>query len=227
MFLTRIADYNFLIKNQYDHVRDQCGDYIIPGGDPDFVIEVSEEEIAAEQDGAFSPVYLESIAVYRKIARSLFPHHSFVLHGVVLEVDSVGIAFLAGSGTGKSTHAALWKQTLGEKVTVINGDKPIIRLFDHKLAAYGTPWAGKEGEQANRSCMLQKICFLERGVENQCIRLSGKDLFYRVLPFVYTENGIQALDALQILNQVELEYFSLKCNVDISAAEIAYREMML
>ena len=49
MLLTRIADYTIEIRNQYDYLRDQCRDYLISQGDPDFVIEVSEEEIAAEQ----------------------------------------------------------------------------------------------------------------------------------------------------------------------------------
>ena len=227
MFLIRIADYNILIKNQYGYIRDQCRDYLIPDGDPDFVIEAADEEIAAEQDGEYTPAYLESIAVHRKIARALFPHHSYVLHGVVIEVDGVGVAFLAQSGTGKSTHAALWKKLLGEKVTVVNGDKPIIRRFNRQLAAYGTPWAGKEHEQTNKKCVLRKICFLERSTENQCTRLSGKDMIYRMLPFVYTENGMQALDVLRILNQAELEYYTLQCNMDVSAAETAYRELML
>ena len=227
MLLTRIADYTIEIRNQYDYLRDQCRDYLISHGDPDFVIEVSEEEIAAEQDGAYGPAYLESIAVYRKIARTLFLHHSFVLHGVVIEADGVGIAFLANSGTGKSTHAALWKQLPGKKITVINGDKPIIRLCDGRLYAYGTPWAGKEGEQTNRKCVLQKICFLERGTENRCAGLSGKDLIYRMLPFVYTETGMQALDVLQMLHQAKLEYYSLQCNMDLSAAKTACRGMGL
>lgn len=226
MFLTRIADYNFLIKNKYDYIRNQCRDYIIPGGDSDFVIEATEEEILSEKDESLSMAYLESIAVYRKIARTLFPYHSFVMHGVVIEVNGVGIAFLAKSGIGKSTHAALWKKWGRDKVIVINGDKPIIRLFGNKLFAYGTPWAGKEGEQTNKKCALQKICFIERGTDNQCIRLYDKDLIYKMSSFVYMENGIQAIDVLQILNQAELEFYSLKCNMDISAAETAYREMM-
>ena len=225
MLFLKIAGFTFAVKTKYKYLKNHSTDYIIPSCEADFVIEVTEEEIEAEQTAQYSRGYLESIAVCRKIARLLFSHHTFVLHGVALEVNGEGIVFLARSGVGKTTHANLWKKMFGEKVTVINGDKPFIRQIDGKLSAFGTPWAGKEAEQTNKSCVLRKICFLERGAENRCTELTGDDLLYRVLPFLYTERGTEALDALEMLHASDLTYYALQCNMEDGAALASYRAM--
>ena len=38
--------------------------------------------------------------------------------------------FTAQSGTGKSTHIKLWKKHFGKDVDIVNGDKPIVRVFN-------------------------------------------------------------------------------------------------
>ena len=140
----KIADLSIRIENRHTYIEDLCEAYMEPEGAFDFAVSVTDADILAEDAGREHPGYAESLAVYRKIAEAILEKDGFLLHGVVLDVDGRGVAFLAPSGVGKSTHAARWLQILGERATVINGDKPLIRFTDGVPYAYGTPWAGKE-----------------------------------------------------------------------------------
>ena len=157
MINIRLAEINFCIANKYSYIEDMCKDYITEN-DADVTISVTDEEIYAEgSSDEYDVGYLESLAVYRKIAEKIIEYDGILLHGVVADVDGTGVAFLAKSGVGKSTHTALWQEVLGDKMTVVNGDKPLIRIIDDKIYAYGTPWAGKEKNQKNTKTNLKKI----------------------------------------------------------------------
>ena len=86
-------------------------------------------------------------------------------HAAVVSVEGRGIAFLARSGGGKSTRVCLWKRAFGDRLTIINGDKPMLRFVDNALYVFGTPWNGKEGRGMNGSAPLHALCFLEKSEE--------------------------------------------------------------
>ena len=80
-------------------------------------------------------------AAYTDIAEKIPLSNAFVLHSATIDVEGVGVAFSAHSGTGKTTHMNLWQELLGDKMVVVNGDKPIVRFFDeepNQPYAYGT-----------------------------------------------------------------------------------------
>lgn len=227
MLNLRLADLNFQIHNKYGYLEETCVDYI-SDGTPDFSVTVTEEEIKKEQtDGVDDVGYLESLAVYRKISEILPCHNGFLMHGTVIDVDGCGIAFLAKSGVGKTTHMMNWKTLLGNRLTVVNGDKPIIRIIDSKPYAYGTPWAGKEKLNTNMKTPLKKVCFIERSPSNSCEKLD-KNVLHRLLPQVYKPADQNAfVKTLDILDKVieGVDFYVIKCNKEISSAQIAYNEI--
>ncbi len=60
---------------------------------------------------------------YRKLAESLLEYGVLLFHGSSVAVDGFGYIFAAQSGTGKSTHARLWRELLGERAVMVNDDK--------------------------------------------------------------------------------------------------------
>ena len=50
------------------------------------------------------------------------------------------------SGTGKSTHARLWRETFGDRAVMVNDDKPLLRITKDGVIAYGTPWEQAQTE---------------------------------------------------------------------------------
>lgn len=230
MFVVRLAELNIAIDHKYDYIRDMCTQYSTDEK-PNFFISVSDYEIMVEDEKrTFDQGYLESLAVYRKIAEKIIDYDGFLMHGVVVQVQECGIAFLAKSGVGKSTHVSLWQTLLGEKISVINGDKPLIRVKEHQIFAYGTPWAGKEKIHTNAKTNLKKICFIERAVENECILLDKSEVFERLIQQIYRPQNVElflkTLDLVTILVE-NTEFYLVRCNTDISAAKTAYEGLML
>lgn len=205
MFCVQIAEVLVAIENRYAFTERLCADYIVDTSpdDCDISVAATPEEIAAENDeeGSFSLAYCESLALYRKICTRMLDFNAFLFHAAIISYAEQGFAFTAKSGTGKSTHIAQWMRALGNDVTVVNGDKPILRWRSGEVVeakgvcapsetsggeavetacdrpvgefiAYGTPYCGKENWGQNTSVPLRAVCFIERCDPGEPDRLS-------------------------------------------------------
>lgn len=226
MFFIKIADLVVKINNKYEYVTELCKDYLIEEAVPDIVVDITDDDVLKEQTGKFPLGYLESLAVYRKIAESMPNYGGVLMHAAVIETEDTGIAFLAKSGTGKTTHISLWHKYLKDKVRVVNGDKPIIRIIDDTVYAYGTPWAGKERLQTNSRTELKNICFVERAESNSCVKITPDEGFNRIVSAVYLDKCFGAMDIINKLLH-KCDFYIVNCNMDISAAQVAYEGMNL
>ena len=110
---------------------------------------------------AYTPEIYETTAVYRKIATDILKYDTFVMHGSVVATQGVGYMFTAPSGVGKTTRTKLWLDHIPGSI-VVNGDKPLLRVTEDKVYAYGTPWCGKENWNTNIFVPLRAIFLLER-----------------------------------------------------------------
>jgi len=107
------------------------------------------------------PEMVEFYAVSAALGDILPEYRRLQTHGVAIEYDGKAYIFSASSGTGKSTRAFLWQKYLGEnKVTIINGDKPILWFKDDEILACGSPWSGKEVLKRMSACHWEAyVCF--------------------------------------------------------------------
>ncbi len=230
MFDIKIADIPIRIENKYEYIREMCRDYLTEET-PKFEVSATDEEIMRENDGYegdFPPFYLETLAIYRKIAEKLSEYNAFLIHGVLMSCEGRGILLCAESGTGKSTHASLWLKFCGEKCEIINGDKPLVRIIDGIAYAYGTPWCGKEEINKNARVALDNVCFIERSAENSVIAMEKREVLTRLLPCIHMPAGggiINVLDAVDTAAR-KSSFWRILCNMDISAAETAYSAIM-
>lgn len=226
----RFADRVFELKNKYDYTARLCADYSVESEKADYVIEVSDEEIQAEsKDNAavFPPAYLESLAIYRKICSYLASDDCFLFHAAVIEYEGKAYAFTAKSGTGKTTHISLWEKAFGDKVRIINGDKPLVRrkITDGKpkFIIYGTPWSGKEHKNINTSAELYGICLLQRS-GNNFMEKAGSEAIPFLMGQMLVNKESDYLERLMSFISDLLSYvpiYRLYVNTDISAAEVA------
>ncbi|MBQ8682934.1 MAG: hypothetical protein IJ518_00275 [Clostridia bacterium] len=150
-----------------------------------------------------------------------------VLHSSSLAWRGHGVAFSANSGTGKSTHVGLWKQHLGDEVTVINDDKPAIRFEGDMPVLYGTPWSGKTALNQNVHVPLRTIVFIERGETNHLRRLDTMDSYCRlseqlIRSYYDSELGVKVLDFTDKL-LAAVPVYALTCNISREAVETAVR----
>lgn len=231
MAVYRIADFNIALENRYPHITRQCAAYAAPEGTvPDLTVAVSEEELRASiaTRPEFSPGYHESICMYRRLCTVLLPRGAFLMHAAVVETGGRAYAFSARSGTGKSTHISLWHRVYGDAVTVINGDKPLLRQIDGTFYAYGTPWCGKEGWNTNRRAPLSAICFLERSETNRIRPLSADEAVERIFHQLLRPREAAEMDMTLSLTDALLRavpVYLLGCNISEEAARLSYETL--
>lgn len=226
------ANYKVEIINGSPHWGKKLSEYKSDFEVSDFTIDITEKDIEYEKTVAEAEAKdgtLRLTACYRKLAEKLPLYNTFVLHSAVFDVDGTGIAFAAQSGTGKTTHMLLWQRLLGERLKIVNGDKPIVRYFDnepHSPYAYGTPWNGKERLGCNMRTPLKHICFIERAQQNSCEKMDKNDAVNLIFNQVYMpKDPAAAANTIVLINRLisDCELWKIKCNMDISAAETAYR----
>ena len=166
--------------------------------------------------------------MHRSLSEWLPLHNAFLMHSACFDINGTGVAFSAVSGTGKTTHMGLWQEYLGDKMTVVNGDKPIVRFFDDEPKvpyAYGTPWNGKERLGCNMRTPLKHICFITRSETNSTVPITKAEALPRILNQVYMPKDPAAMAAtLQLINRLldSVQLWEIRCNMDIEAAQIAY-----
>ena len=231
--LCSIAGFRVRIICRYDYLPDYCRDYLITDDhSEDITISVDDCDIERER-GAFPVIqktgYLESVAVYRKLCSVIPMRGAFLLHSSAIACGGRGIAFLAPSGVGKSTHTRLWLDSFPD-VRVINGDKPIVRFDDGgRPVVYGTPWAGKERMQNNICSPLTDLCFIERAGQNSVSRIDLADAAVRIMGQVYIPGDPVAAEAA-MAHADKLLYscglWIIRCNTDSDAAYTARRAIL-
>ena len=225
--ICRIADFNVKFKNPSAKMQYYLKNYVTDAP-ADFEVEISANDIETFRGNVkfeATEFQLESAAFYNKILEQLPLYNAMFLHASLIEVGGVGVAFTALSGTGKSTHTLLWQRLLGDKITIINGDKPIIRFIDDIHYGYGTPWNGKEGLGTNKKVPIKHICFIERSENNSCEKITAQTALKSIFSQIFVPNNVLATTkTLELLNTLleKCTIWKIKCNTDIEAAQIAY-----
>ncbi len=228
-----LADLVVGIEHTHTHIAKQCAAYTAEGT-PDFTVTVTQEMIARERAAVTEPSvsdgYCESIAAYREIARRLPAYGALLFHAAVIEVDGKAFAFTAQSGTGKSTHIRFWRSVYGERVGIVNGDKPILRFGeDGVLRAYGTPWSGKEGWNRNIGVPLSSIVVLKRGESDRILPLDKGDAVSHLLGQILLGDGAdEVLTTLVMLDRVlaAVDTRLLYCTPTEEAARVAFAALV-
>lgn len=227
MAVYKIADINIKINCQGNYLKNLLKNYRCDYTDCDFEVVATDNDIQAEKiiaDGFSNEMY-ESSAVLRKISEKLlYEYDGILFHGAVIEYKSKAYLFCAPSGTGKTTHIMLWKKYLKDEVTILNGDKPFVRIIDNVPIIYGSPWRGKENLGKNDFCKLDAIVFVNRNKRNFARHLSPDESLFRLLSCTaYPKNSVGKLKTLEFLVNLsaKIEFVDLFCNMEYNAYRTA------
>lgn len=203
----------------------------------------------------------------RQIAEWTPYYNAILVHSVCFDIDGAGVLFSAKSGTGKTTHLANWisyvngfdtvidhlnkyygynvpntERKTDHRLTIVNGDKPIVRFFDEDFCkekgldipdgtefgipyAYGTPWCGKERLGTNMRTPLKHICFIERSETNFVTKIDKNEAINRIMKQVYMPKDPVALaNTLKLVDRLinSCELWIIHCNMEPESAKIAY-----
>lgn len=236
-FTIKLADKIFHIEHVHPELKEFCKDYLFESCSSDFTIQLTEQDIAYEQDytteQGFTAPYLETLSLLRKIADILPGHQRFLMHGASISYEGNAFLFTAPSGTGKSTHIRLWKKYIGEKVKIVNGDKPFISLEQNvdgniEPMIYGTPWAGKERWQRNCMEPLKGICFVQQGTTNTIQKMNPEDCVMLLFKQVYMpQDSIAVGQTLELLDLLvkNVPFYLLTCDISEGAVRCSFEAL--
>ena len=194
-------------------------------------IETTPDDISAElalSEFNSAPAYLESLSVQRRLSEALIDYDTILFHASALSMDGVGFLFAALSGTGKSTHARLWRDMYGDRVTMINDDKPFIRIGEDEVRVYGSPWNGKHHLSTNTSVPVKAICLLTRDTFNHIEKISAEDAFSVLFQQSYRpKDPVKLAKTMDLIIRMtgKVSLYRLGCNMNPEAASVSYEGM--
>lgn len=103
------------------------------------------------------------------------------LHASAVYADGGAYLFTGRSGTGKSTHAALWIRRF-PACGLLNDDNPTVRVREGEVLVYGTPWSGKTPCYRNLSFPVRGIVRLNQAKVNRFFPCEDIEAFASLLP---------------------------------------------
>lgn len=239
-FTIRLSEVNINIFAQYPETKEFCRDYLTDDK-ADVALTVTQHDIdfernmsviTSERKGVYgielSDKFLETLAVYRKIADKMLDFNTLLIHGSAIAVDGACYIFIAKSGTGKSTHTRLWREYLGNRAIMVNDDKPLIKITDGEISVFGTPWNGKHKLGHNISVPLKSICILNRDIDNHIETVSKREAWAFLLQQTYRPND--AIGTVKVLNLLDavasrINLYTLGCNMETDAVKVSYCAM--
>lgn len=238
-FTVSLAGVPMRIEALSPRVADFCRDYIT-SEKPLFTVSMTPEDIARERERSaredelegkpvrrFSDAYLETLAVYRRLAERMLDYDAVVFHGSVVALEGRAYLFTARSGTGKTTHTRLWLKNIPGSY-VLNGDKPMLRLDGARVLACGTPWMGKERLGCRGILPLEAICLLERDEKNRIEPISFHEAMAGLIQQTHRPEGGDAfVKTLSLIGKLGgcVRLYRLGCNMEDEAALVSWRGM--
>ena len=173
-----------------------------------------------------TPALQERNAIHMLVCRELLSYQVLLMHGSALCMDGEAYVFIASSGTGKSTHARFWREVFGDRVWMINDDKPLLKVEKDCVRVYGSPWNGKHRLGRNACAPLKALVHLKRDSVNQIRKLRKPEGFPILLEHSLWSGipaeRVQILKLQQnVLNMAQL--YELRCTPSADAAAAAWQ----
>ena len=238
-FTISLAGVGIGVSALYETTKRFCEAYLTEA-ETAFTVVMEREDIAYErrktaQEAAleglpeqdFSDGYLETLALYRKLAKGMLGYDAVVFHGSVLAYEGRAYLFTALSGTGKTTHSRLWLKNI-PGCHILNGDKPLLRVTAEGVFACGTPWQGKEGYGRNEILPLEAICILERDSRNHIEPVSFREGMNTLIQQTNRPGETALLlKTLDLIGKIGggVKLYRLGCNMEDEAAFVSFEGM--
>ena len=240
-FTVKLADVSVGISALHENTRKAYREYLTEEP-PLFRLNVTKQALIEERESlisymtqytqadalSISEAALEEQWLYHQIGERIPEYGALLFHGSAVAVEGEAYIFTAPSGTGKSTHAHIWRKIFGDRAVMINDDKPLLKFADNTVMVCGSPWRGKHRIGTNAVAPLKGICLLTRDICNSIVSITGKEAFPELLKQCYRPKDFRrTAQTLTLLGQLtqNVPIYRLRCNMTPEAAKVAYTGM--
>lgn len=230
-FLVRIAGVTLLVRPACPGLRPYFRDFETEEGEPAFTaasvperLRRLEKSIRQAGDPLPSPRQMELLGLHESITEGLLARDILLMHGSALAVDGRACIFSAPSGTGKSTHARLVRELLGDRVLMINDDKPYLRFDPEEIMVCGSPWMGKHRLGAPVERPLTGLVFLTRGKTDSIRPLEPREELPLLLTQLYRPREAELMQrSLVLIDRLvrEIPMYRMACTMEPDAPRLS------
>ena len=158
-------------------------------------------------------------------SQAILSHDAVAIHASAVYHQGSAYLFMAESGTGKSTHSALWMQHI-PGTALLNDDNPTVRIVDNIAWAWGTPWSGKTPCYKDMSFPIGGMVRLSQATVNSFSMQEGIGAFVAIFPgcsLISQDNVLRSLLYDTVSRLAELATVGLlQCRPDAEAAILCH-----
>lgn len=162
----------------------------------------------------------------------VLPEHRVAIHSSAIKYKGKTVLFLGESGTGKSTHTALWRKYISDS-SLLNDDSPILWAGQQEdgnsfAYAYGAPWSGKTPCYKTEMMPIAAIVRLKQAPANRMRKLSKLEAFSALFPSAppaFAHDSLLTDGVCKIISDTirAVPFYELECLPDEAAAKLACR----
>ena len=199
-----------------------------PAEEEAFYLWHTEGEDTVQMCGNWS-VRLYRFALWVGYGLMVLPLGTVAIHSSCIVYNDKATLFLGESGTGKSTHTRLWRESI-EGATLLNDDSPMIRVEEGKVWAYGSPWSGKTPCYKQERYELAGCVRLSQAPYNQMRRLSVLQAYGAIHPscppeFAYDGKLYDYVSCFIDRLISNVKFYHLACLPNREAAELSCKTL--
>lgn len=228
-----IADFIVEIEPKFNNLKKLCEPFLYTGDRvADFSVIPSDSYLNSLLSRMVEGSTIDKAEEFA--TASIFNHEiihrgAMLVHSSALVFGGKAYLFSAESGVGKSTHTKMWLKKFGEKVHILNDDKPVVKLKNGIPLCCGTPFDGGSGIANNETVPVGAIIFIERSDTNFVTFPDTKEIVQRLykstVKYVNKSDGMSLLSNFDNLIQ-HTKFYVLHCNTDDSAVDVAYNNII-
>lgn len=229
-FVVKIAEVNILIVGFYPETTHYFKDFL---SDEPAVeqITVKEKNIKEykEKYPQFNERQCERAFVKYRMDSILVGYNAFPVHASALAYNDKAFLFTALSGVGKSTHSRRWREAFGDMVTMINDDRPYLKVKNGSVYVYSHPQAGKHGIYTNTHFPVLVIGKLIRDKNNYVKKIPEYQAFPYLAQQSFTMDTPQLTGKiLKLIRKIVqiVEFYEIHCNLDADSGLEIYNQLM-
>lgn len=228
-----IADFIVQIEPKFEHLKNLCVPFLYKGErKAEFSAVPSDNYINSLKNRMVSGTTIdqaEELATASIFNHEIIHRGAMLVHSSALVFDGRAFLFSAESGVGKSTHTKMWLDEFGDKVHILNDDKPVVKIKSGVPYCCGTPFDGGSGVANNETVPLGAVVFIERSDTNFVTIPDTKEIVQRL--YTSTVRFVNKTDGQCLLSNFDnlirhTKFFVLHCNTDVSSVRVAYDKII-
>jgi len=204
----------------FEIIGDDLNDILLPfkaDGKVDLTVDLKAQNYDSYED--------KTRFVYATVSKYLFGVDVPRIHSSAVIYKGNAYAFIAPSGTGKSTHARLWNKLA--KAEYINDDQPYYKMGE-QIVVYPSPWSGKHKRYSTSSAPLKAFIVIKQAKQNKIYKVDKKSalsyLYKQIVQHDEDELRIKMLEYMQKIVE-QIPFYLLECDVSSLAFITCFEEV--